>query len=68
MYQICYELRTRGKVDDIATCSVLTASPSSSTHWNALQQMNRVMGVTVKQSNSPNDGFIALAAGAANSA
>lgn len=47
VYHVCYELRTRLQASDIATCSILTASPSSSQHWNALSQLKRVMNVTV---------------------
>ena len=47
IYHLCYELRTRTAAIDIATCSALTASPSTSQHWNALGQLKRVMNVTV---------------------
>lgn len=47
VYHLCYELKTRTKAIEIATCSVLTASPSTSQHWNALGQMKRVIGVTL---------------------
>lgn len=44
---LCYELKTRTKAIDIATCSVLTASPSTSQHWSALSQMRQSMNVTI---------------------
>jgi len=47
VYHICYELRRRFHGTELATCSILTASPSSSQHWNTLAQLKRVIGVSV---------------------
>ena len=49
VYHICYELRTRFQGTELGTCSILTASPSMSQHWNALSQLKRVMNVTVSR-------------------
>ena len=44
---LAYELSTRYPESDIAVCSALTASSSRSQHFLALQQLDRVVGVTV---------------------
>jgi thiamine kinase-like enzyme/nicotinamidase-related amidase len=44
---LAYELSTRYPHCDIAVCSALTASSSRSQHFLALQQLERVVGVTV---------------------
>lgn len=42
---LLYDLKTRLGVDDLATCSALTASASRAQHFNALEQLRRVLGV-----------------------
>ncbi len=44
---LLYDLKTRGHVDEIATCSALTASASRAQHFNALDQLTKVLGVEV---------------------
>jgi len=44
---LLYELATRCGLTQLATCSALTASASRSQHFNALQQLKRILGVTV---------------------
>jgi protein-tyrosine phosphatase/nicotinamidase-related amidase/aminoglycoside phosphotransferase (APT) family kinase protein len=42
---LLYELKTRLGIDELATCSALTASASRSQHFNALSQLERILGV-----------------------
>ncbi len=42
---LLYDLKTRLGVDELATCSALTASASRAQHFNALEQLRRVLGV-----------------------
>ncbi len=44
---LAYELSTRYPKFEIAVCSALTASSSRSHHFLALQQLDRIVGVTV---------------------
>jgi protein-tyrosine phosphatase/nicotinamidase-related amidase len=43
---LLYELRTRLGVDELATCSALTASASRTQHFNALSQLDKILGVS----------------------
>jgi len=45
---LLYELRTRLKNVSLATCSALTASASRTQHFNALEQLQKILGVTVE--------------------
>jgi nicotinamidase-related amidase len=47
---LLYDLLTRGGVRSLATCSALTASASRSQHFNALEQLERLLGVEVHHS------------------
>jgi protein-tyrosine phosphatase/nicotinamidase-related amidase len=42
---LLYELRTRLGIDELATCSALTASASRTQHFNALSQLDKILGV-----------------------
>ncbi len=42
---LLYELKTRLGIDRLATCSALTASASRAQHFNALGQLDRLLGV-----------------------
>jgi protein-tyrosine phosphatase/nicotinamidase-related amidase len=44
---LLYDLKTRLGIDALATCSALTASASRSQHFNALDQLKRILGVSV---------------------
>lgn len=44
---LLYDLRTRAGVEELATCSALTASPSRAAHFSALEQARRLLGVKV---------------------
>ncbi len=44
---LLYELLTRCRVTELATCSALTASASRAQHFNALEQLRRILGVRV---------------------
>lgn len=44
---LLYELKTRLGIDRLATCSALTASASRDRHFTALEQLHRILGVTV---------------------
>ncbi|HYF51751.1 MAG TPA: isochorismatase, partial [Planctomycetota bacterium] len=44
---LLYDLKTRYGVHEIATCSALTASASRAQHFNALEQLSRILGVRV---------------------
>jgi len=44
---LLYDLLTRLGVTQLATCSALTASSSRSQHFNALEQLRRILGVEV---------------------
>lgn len=44
---LLYDLRTRLGLSDLATCSALTASSSRPQHFQALDQLRRVLGVHV---------------------
>src|SRR5919201_1177435 len=41
-----YELSTRLGIDELATCSALTASASRTQHFNALSQLDKILGVS----------------------
>jgi protein-tyrosine phosphatase/nicotinamidase-related amidase len=43
---LLYELRTRLGIDELATCSALTASGSRTQHFNALSQLGKILGVS----------------------
>jgi protein-tyrosine phosphatase/nicotinamidase-related amidase len=43
---LLYELRTRLCIEDLATCSALTASASRTQHFNALAQLDKILGVS----------------------
>lgn len=47
---LMYDLKTRCHIDQLATCSALTASGSRSQHFNALEQMHSILGVSVHDS------------------
>jgi protein-tyrosine phosphatase/nicotinamidase-related amidase len=42
---LLYELKTRLGIDQLATCSALTASASRAQHFNALSQLEKILGV-----------------------
>ena len=42
---LLYDLKTRLGIDDLATCSALTASASRAQHFNALSQLEKILGV-----------------------
>ena len=42
---LLYELKTRFGIDRLATCSALTASASRAQHFDALSQLERLLGV-----------------------
>jgi nicotinamidase-related amidase/aminoglycoside phosphotransferase (APT) family kinase protein len=42
---LLYDLKTRLGIDELATCSALTASASRAQHFNALAQLERILGV-----------------------
>jgi protein-tyrosine phosphatase/nicotinamidase-related amidase len=44
---LLYDLKTRYGIDSLATCSALTASASRSQHFNALDQMRKILGVKI---------------------
>jgi protein-tyrosine phosphatase/nicotinamidase-related amidase len=44
---LLYDLKTRLGIDALATCSALTASASRSQHFNALDQLKKILGVSV---------------------
>jgi len=44
---LLYDLKTRCHIDDLATCSALTASNSRAQHFIALEQLRKILGVTV---------------------
>lgn len=44
---LLYDLRTRGRIEELATSSALCASSSRAQHFNALSQLERILGVTV---------------------
>jgi protein-tyrosine phosphatase/nicotinamidase-related amidase len=44
---LLYDLLTRCGITDLATCSALTASASRTQHFNALEQLRKVLGVDV---------------------
>ena len=47
---LLYELATRCGLSQLATCSALTASASRTQHFNALGQLERLLGVRVEHS------------------
>jgi protein-tyrosine phosphatase/nicotinamidase-related amidase len=42
---LLYDLKTRLGIDELATCSALTASASRVQHFNALSQLDKILGV-----------------------
>jgi nicotinamidase-related amidase len=42
---LLYDLKTRLGIDELATCSALTASASRAQHFNALSQLGKILGV-----------------------
>lgn len=44
---LLYDLVTRGWATDVATCSALCASASRAQHFNALEQLKKLLGVRV---------------------
>jgi protein-tyrosine phosphatase/nicotinamidase-related amidase/aminoglycoside phosphotransferase (APT) family kinase protein len=42
---LLYDLQTRLGIDELATCSALTASASRAQHFNALAQLDKILGV-----------------------
>ncbi len=44
---ILYELKTRFGIDQLATCSALTASDSKDQHFNALAQLKKILNVAI---------------------
>ncbi|MBS2026961.1 MAG: isochorismatase family protein [Deltaproteobacteria bacterium] len=47
---LLYDLKTRGAISELATCSAFTASFSRAQHANALDQLNRLLDVRVDHS------------------
>lgn len=43
---LLYDLKTRFRVDDLATCSALTAGGSRADHFAALKHLRDVLGTT----------------------
>ncbi len=44
---LLYDLKTRCGINELATCSALTASASRTQHFNALDQLKKILGVSV---------------------
>ncbi len=44
---LLYDLKTRLGIEELATCSALTASNSRGQHFNALTQLEKILGVQV---------------------
>ena len=44
---LLYDLKTRLGIEELGTCSALTASASRGQHFNALEQLSRILGVRV---------------------
>lgn len=44
---LLYDIKTRFGIDALATCSALTASASRSQHFNALDQLRKILGVQI---------------------
>ena len=44
---LLYDLKTRFRIDALATCSALDASASRAQHFNALEQLKKLLGVEV---------------------
>lgn len=44
---LLYDLKTRCSISELATCSALTASASRTQHFNALDQLKKILGVSV---------------------
>lgn len=42
---LLYELKTRLGIEELATCTALTASASRAQHFNALAQLDKILGV-----------------------
>ncbi|MGP8161641.1 MAG: phosphotransferase [Candidatus Dormibacteria bacterium] len=42
---LLYDLKTRLRIEELATCSALTASASRLQHFNALSQLEKILGV-----------------------
>ena len=42
---LLYDLKTRLGIDELATCTALTASASRAQHFNALSQLEKILGV-----------------------
>jgi protein-tyrosine phosphatase/nicotinamidase-related amidase len=42
---LLYDLKTRLGIDELATCSALTASASRAQHFNAMAQLEKILGV-----------------------
>ncbi|MBI5366454.1 MAG: isochorismatase family protein [Planctomycetes bacterium] len=42
---LLYDLKARGRIDELATCSALTASASRTQHFIALEQVQKILGV-----------------------
>jgi nicotinamidase-related amidase len=42
---LLYDLKTRMGIDELATCTSLTASASRAQHFNALSQLEKILGV-----------------------
>ena len=47
---LLYDLRTRLGIEELATCSALTASASRTQHFNALSQLDKILGVSCFES------------------
>ena len=41
---LLYDLKTRLGIDELATCSALTANDSRAQHFNALSQLEKILG------------------------
>ena len=47
---LLYDLSTRLRIEKLATCSALTASASRTQHFNALSQLDKILGVSCFES------------------
>ncbi len=56
---LLYDLKTRYGIDELATCSALTASASRAQHFIALGQLERILGVRVFDSVGEFAGWLA---------
>jgi protein-tyrosine phosphatase/nicotinamidase-related amidase/aminoglycoside phosphotransferase (APT) family kinase protein len=55
---LLYDLKTRLGIDELATCSALTASASRAQHFNALAQLDKILGVRCFDSTAEFAGWL----------